>query len=135
MTEKESFFQAVKDLALRCHECEEKARKKTGLHKMHADAFSILEYIDTHENAVMGDVAKHTGKSLSSATVLVNPLVKQGYLCRYTGEQDRRRVIIEVTGKGRGVLKNYLKEREKTSAKLFRELDPQLIELLTKRKV
>ncbi len=125
------FFQAVKTLALRCHECEVKARKKAGFGEGHADTFSILEYIDMHECVVMGDVAKQIDKSLASASVLVNPLVKQGYICRYADENDRRRVVVELTGKGRGVLKTYLKEREKVSDKLFRSLNPKLIELLT----
>lgn len=66
----------------------------------------------------------------SAATQLVNGLVKNGLLSRVEDEQDRRKIAVGMTQKGKRLLEATKKQREKNMLKIFEPLsDVELVQL------
>jgi len=63
-----------------------------------------LRYIDKHQEASMGDIADYFTIELPSATSLINKLVKDKLIVRCEGKNDRRKVRLILTPKGRKTL-------------------------------
>lgn len=71
--------------------------------------------VDRHGEVIMSQIADNLNVPLSTATGLVNRLVKNGYLLRERSEEDRRIVAIQLTERGKSLvhdlkstLKSYL---------------------------
>lgn len=70
-----------------------------------------LLIVDRHGEVIMSQIADYIHVPLSTATGLVNRLVKDGFLQRERSEEDRRIVSIRLTEKGKNLvnsLKNTL---------------------------
>ncbi len=59
--------------------------------------------VGLHEECTMSEVALRLSVTLATLTTAVNRLVKKGYLERVRAEDDRRKVLISLTKKGRQV--------------------------------
>lgn len=59
-----------------------------------------LLWMSRHEAVIMRDIAAFLDIPLSTATGVVNRLVKNGYLDRYRSDTDRRIVVIRLTDQG-----------------------------------
>jgi len=81
-----------------------------------------LRYLSRQPQCAMRELAEFMKMGLSSVTGLVDRLVKQGLAARRRTEKDRRIVFVEITGKGRKVLKEILDQRRKTTLSLFESL-------------
>lgn len=62
--------------------------------------FRALKTIERHEGASLSLVSEHLGATLSATSKLVDGLVDKGWICRKTAEDDRRKLILALTGEG-----------------------------------
>jgi DNA-binding MarR family transcriptional regulator len=66
--------------------------------------FRTLIFVDKRAGASISDIAEHLGLALSTASKLVDGLVKRGYVERATAVGDRRRVLVTLTDSGKAAL-------------------------------
>jgi len=66
--------------------------------------FRTLVFFQCHDGGALSQAAEHLGLALPAASKLVETLVLRGLLTRAYSTQDRRRVVIALTGEGSQVL-------------------------------
>ncbi|MCX7922853.1 MAG: MarR family transcriptional regulator [Clostridia bacterium] len=64
-----------------------------------SEIFTML-LTDRHGEVIMSQLAEHIGVPMSTATGVVERLVKAGYIKRERSESDRRIVVIKLTDNG-----------------------------------
>src|SRR5437868_5507394 len=62
--------------------------------------FSALKFLRTAKNSTVGDIAGQLKLSKSSATQLIERLVKAGFVKRLNDREDRRIVHLTITSAG-----------------------------------
>lgn len=62
--------------------------------------FYLLSYLTTSRDLTMTDIARKMGHSTAAATGLVDRMEKLGYVERSHAVDDRRKVMVRITGKG-----------------------------------
>lgn len=87
----------------------------------HLSILQIQTLIFLHQNKknTMSDIAEHFRIELSSATSLLNKLYDQGLVERHEDQEDRRLVMITLTGKGKTLLKQALYKQRKKMEKML----------------
>lgn len=95
-----------------------------------------LRLIGEEESVPMKQVADFLAITPPSATVLINNLVKLGFVQRNSDKLDRRAVHLSLTKKGKVVLQEGIKQRCKRLMILLKNLSKteqtQLLTILTK---
>ena len=81
-----------------------------------------LRYLMRQRECSMRELADFMKMGLSSVTGMVDRLVKQGLANRRRTERDRRLVFVDITARGRKILKEILEQRRKTTLGLFESL-------------
>ncbi len=66
--------------------------------------------------------------SKQAAGQLVDTLVNRGYLARNIDEQDRRRLIVTLTDRGRAAAATQAMARERVDAELLAKVGPECVE-------
>jgi DNA-binding MarR family transcriptional regulator len=66
--------------------------------------------------------------SKQAAGQLVDTLVNRGYLARNIDEQDRRRLIVTLTDRGRAAAATQTTARERVDAELLAKVGPECVE-------
>ena len=66
--------------------------------------FFLLGYLAKEDYLTMTDISKKMGHSTAAATGLVDRLEKLGYVQRLHASDDRRKVMVQVTRKGKQVV-------------------------------
>lgn len=66
--------------------------------------------------------------SKQAAGQLVDTLVNRGYLARNVDEQDRRRLVVTLTDRGRAAAATQAAARERVDAQLLAKVGPECIE-------
>lgn len=92
--------------------------------------FFVLKKINSKNRMTVSEVADQLAVSLSAITALVDRLVKAGLVVRSRDDQDRRLVWLEVTDKGREVLRKCMEGRRKVASKYFGQLPQEDMEKL-----
>jgi DNA-binding MarR family transcriptional regulator len=87
----------------------------------------VLWLLEFHKSAAAGVLARGLGVSDSTATELVDRLVRGGYVRRGPSPDDRRRVILSLRPRGRAMLADFAQRRRERFQKLFRLLRPREI--------
>ncbi|MGA2775814.1 MAG: MarR family winged helix-turn-helix transcriptional regulator [Candidatus Omnitrophota bacterium] len=87
--------------------------------------FWALGYLDYNGKSKMNDLAKHLKISPSATTGLINRLIVQGLVVRKDDFHDRRIVWIELTPKGKGIIKSITKQKTETLIKVFGKISPK----------
>lgn len=64
-------------------------------------------FIDKKKEITMGELAEMIHSPMSTATGIVDRLVKTGYIRRERSEQDRRIVVLKLTGKGSELITGF----------------------------
>lgn len=82
--------------------------------------FRTMVFVDRHIGASLSEVAEHIGITLPSASKLVDDLIKNDLMSREEHPEDRRRVSLAVTRRGRTILEA---SRERTLTYLSERLD------------
>jgi len=90
---------------------------------MSTPQLKALLLISEDERLRMRELARRLGGSFSNATVLVDRLVERGLVERLADPQDRRVVLVRVSGKGRQIIEGLV-----TS---WRTLSPSLLDRLS----
>lgn len=67
------------------------------------EIFTIL-YLDKRKETTMTELVEYINVPMSTATGIVNRLVKKGYIARERSETDRRIVVLRLTDEGSGLL-------------------------------
>lgn len=63
--------------------------------------FFLLTYLVTDEYLTMSSIAQKMGHSTAAATGLIDRLQELGYVERGSAANDRRKIIVKITDKGR----------------------------------
>jgi len=87
--------------------------------------FWALDYLDRNGKTKMNNLAKCLKISPSGTTGLIDRLMAQGLVARKDDSSDRRIVWIELTAKGRGIIKSINKQKSETLIKVFGEISPK----------
>jgi len=82
----------------------------------------VLRCLSRQRECSMREIADFMKMGLSSVTGMVDRLVKQGLANRRRTERDRRLVFVDITAKGRKILKEILGQRRETTFNLFESL-------------
>lgn len=85
----------------------------------------VLIFIAKQKQVRMVDLAQHFNITKPTATVLVNSLVKRGYLKRIIGREDKREVKVFLAGKGKKLLGQAMKYRSVKISHLLSYLSDQ----------
>lgn len=70
------------------------------------EMFTLL-LLDRHKEIIMSQIADHINIPMSTATGIVDRLVKKGYLKRDRSDNDRRIVVIQLTKDGQHLLDSF----------------------------
>lgn len=89
--------------------------KKIELEELSPSHGSILAALFKYDEATMKEIARLIGRDKSTVTVLVNKLIKLGYVGRKNNLKDGRYSLIYLTKKGKMIQNEF----EKISLKLF----------------
>lgn len=68
------------------------------------DQWLILNCLDTNKGILQNQLAEMTFKDVASITRMVDLLVKKEYLIRSRQSDDKRKSVLEITGKGREII-------------------------------
>jgi len=86
------------------------------------------------DSSTMSELAENIGAKLPSMTMMIDNLTEEGLVERARDEQDRRKVIVRLTDKGRQLRQEFLQQRkliaEQLFAKISREEEQELMRLL-----
>jgi len=92
--------------------------RKHGAKEVSVPQFRTLAYLNRHEGTSLSDVAEHIGLTLPSMSALIDSIVMKGLVIRQTHPEDRRRMTLTLTERGRATLRvaheaaaSYLEER------------------------
>lgn len=83
----------------------------------------ILEAVGPNTPLSMGNVAHRLGISLPALTIGVNRLVGKGYIERERLETDRRKVMVQLTRKGRKAYEHHMAYHKKMVEAIVDDLD------------
>jgi DNA-binding MarR family transcriptional regulator len=75
-----------------------------GTSKFNLEDFIVLDHLEETSQASMGDVANKFSMAASTMTGIVDRLVRQKLIRREHSKTDRRKVVMELTAKGKRTL-------------------------------
>ena len=85
----------------------------------------VMRFLSRQRECSMRELADYMKMGFSSVTGMVDRLVKQGLANRRRTEKDRRLVYVDLTAKGRKIVKEILGERRETTLNLFESLSAE----------
>ena len=104
--------------------------------KITCQQFLALEQLSTRDEWRMNEFVEKSETSFSTATGMIDRLVNHGLAKRHRSQEDRRVVLVAITGKGRQVLTEVYAQKKEGIIHLFKRLtaeDRQLyLDILTK---
>ncbi|MDD5477656.1 MAG: MarR family winged helix-turn-helix transcriptional regulator [Candidatus Omnitrophica bacterium] len=87
--------------------------------------FCALGYLGSNGKSKMNTLAKHLKISPAASTGLIDRLMAQKLVIRMADSGDRRIVWIELTAKGREIIKNINKQKTETLIRVFGKISPK----------
>lgn len=94
--------------------------------------FFLLGYLANEDFLTMTDISKKMGHSTAAATGLVDRLEKLGYVQRLHAQEDRRKVMVQITRKGIDLVERIREEIVGSLVDLLEELDKDEQDVLLK---
>lgn len=85
----------------------------------------VMEAIGPDEAKNMTRVARELEVTTGTLTISVNSLVKKGYVDRTRSEEDRRVVLISLSGKGKNAYLHHRKFHEAMISAVLKELSEE----------
>lgn len=85
--------------------------------------FFLLGYLANEQYLTMTDISKKMGHSTAAATGLVDRLEKLGYVQRLHASDDRRKVMVQITRKGRELVERIREDIVGSLVDLMQDLD------------
>ena len=98
--------------------------REHGAVEMSIPHFRTLTFVYNNDGASLSDVAEHIGLSLSAMSTLVDGLVSAGLMAREENREDRRRMTLSLTRRGRAKLDSAYKAARVQLAKSLHYLSP-----------
>lgn len=83
----------------------------------------LLGSLDRTDGLTMSEIAKRMGHSTAAATGLVDRLQRLGYVARTHAEEDRRKIMVTITDKGRRLVRKTREGLASSLTKLLVEMD------------
>ena len=93
---------------------------------------SAINAIGPDEPKTMKQIAETLGVAVSTPTRTIDRLLEKGFVNRKVGEKDRRKLLIELTTKGKELLENIDKENLEITKKMLNGLSDEEIETFKK---
>ena len=90
----------------------------------------VIEAIGKGEAKSMSTVAKALSVTVGTLTIAINNLVKKGYVNRVRSEEDRRVVLISLSGKGEKAFDHHKKFHEEMVQATLKGMEKEQIEVL-----
>jgi DNA-binding MarR family transcriptional regulator len=87
--------------------------------------FWALDYLHSHSAATMTEISRYLKISRAGTTGLIDRLLAQRLIMRQRPTGDRRVVRIDVTPKGRKIIENIRKQKQKSLVKIFSRISAQ----------
>lgn len=85
--------------------------------------FFLLAYLSSEEYLTMSDIAKKMGHSTAAATGLVDRLEKLAYVERIHAAEDRRKIMVRITGRGVDLVSKMRGEIANDLATMLTQMD------------
>ena len=93
---------------------------------------SAIYAIGPDEPKTMKQIAETLGVAVSTPTRTIDRLLEKGFVNRKVGEKDRRKLLIELTPKGKKLLADIDKENLEITKKMLNGLSDEEIETFKK---
>ncbi len=84
----------------------------------------VLWTLEMEKSVALGEMARMIGVTNSTATELVDRLVRGGYVRRTHSARDRRQVVLTLLPRGRGMLADFARRRQERFRTLLRAAGP-----------
>jgi DNA-binding MarR family transcriptional regulator len=94
--------------------------------------FRVLAFVNRNEGASLWEVARHMGLTPPSTSRLVNNLIERDLMTRADHPEDRRRVRLTVTRRGRTILQKSTDETVSYLAQKLSGVDADSREVIEK---
>lgn len=94
--------------------------------------FRALFLIRDNHGTSVSDIAEHLGLSLPGASRTVDMLVKRGLVGRRAHTDDRRRLSLSLTARGRAALREAVDAAEQALARQFEPMSSQQLARLSR---
>ncbi|MGF7118594.1 MarR family winged helix-turn-helix transcriptional regulator [Methanobacterium oryzae] len=93
---------------------------------------SAIYAIGPDEPKTMKQIAETLGVAVSTPTRTIDRLLEKGFVNRTVGKKDRRKLLIELTPKGKELLEDIDKENLEITKKMLKGLSDDEIETFKK---
>jgi len=107
---------------------------REGSHLLKLSRIKALYAFRDQDSSTMSELADNIGAKLPSMTMMIDNLAEEGLVERARDDQDRRKVIVRLTEKGRQLRQEFLEQRNQIAEQLFarlsREDEQELMSLL-----
>ncbi len=94
--------------------------------------FKALVVVEGHSGISVCEVGRELGVGESAASLLVDQLVRRGYVGRTSDPADRRRVLLGATAPGQRLLRELRHGRRQSLERWLADLDGDDLEALTR---
>lgn len=84
---------------------------------------AVLAALRTHGRHTLSRLAEREHVTAPTMSAMINGLADQGFVVRIPDEEDRRRVHVEITDKGAGIVAETIRRRDELLAGMLDELD------------
>ena len=98
--------------------------KKRSALELTMHQFRAMNIISRHQGASLSLVSEHMGATISTTSKLVDSLTERGYVRRRTAEDDRRRLILDLSDEGNQALEKVHMEAISRLAEKLKCLSP-----------
>jgi len=85
----------------------------------------VMQFLNDHQSSRMTDAATFMKVSTAAITGLVDRLVKSGYAARLFDPNDRRIIRVNLTAKGRGLIRKINDQRRQMVVHIFGKISEQ----------
>ncbi|MCA9402222.1 MAG: MarR family transcriptional regulator [Candidatus Omnitrophica bacterium] len=93
--------------------------------KITCQQFLVLDQLSRKKEWTMQEFVRSTDMKFSSATGMIDRLVKHGLVRRRRGKEDRRTVLVMITIKGRDIISEVYSQKKHGIIQLFKRLNAQ----------
>ncbi|MDT3316625.1 MarR family transcriptional regulator [Microbacterium sp. KSW4-11] len=113
---------AASDFRMATFRLARRLRSQRAVDTMSDGQFAVLAALKVHGPHTLGELAERERVSAPSMNRTVNCLEELGYLSRTPDENDRRKVVIELTDSGREVVVETVRRRDSWLEHAFEDL-------------
>jgi DNA-binding MarR family transcriptional regulator len=118
----EDLAHAASDFRLATFRLARRLRSQRAVDSMSDAQFAVLAALKVHGPHTLGELAERERVSAPSMNRTVNCLEELGYLSRTPDENDRRKVVIDLTDSGREVVVETVRRRDSWLEHAFEDL-------------